>query len=192
MSKLETNTIDNISGSSTLNLGDTNATAITIDSGVGNLTIPNGISTGQNYPAFYARKTGNQTMSRGTITKLTTFTTDEIDTDSAFDGTTFTVPVAGKYLFGAQFRGYFGDAGNDGEVAHAYIYKNGSVYAQNLFQMSGSGRTISTASPIIHVIMDCAVDDTVEFYARIADNSASGTLKITDTQTFFQGFRIGA
>jgi hypothetical protein len=139
---------------------------------------------------FYARKTGNQNLSRGTITKLTTFTTDEIDTHNAFDGTTFTVPVAGKYMIGAQFRGYFGDAGNDGEVAHAYIYKNGSVYAQNLFQMSGSGRTISTASPIIHVIMDCAVDDTVEFYARIADNSASGTLKITETQTFFQAFKL--
>ena len=45
MSKLETNTIDTVSGTSNLVIGSTNTSTI---------TMPNGALSGQNYPAFMA------------------------------------------------------------------------------------------------------------------------------------------
>jgi hypothetical protein len=84
MSKLETNTIDNISGSSTLNLGDTNATAITIDSGVSTLTIPNGITTGHMYPAFFAYLSASQSVSNNVNTKIQ-FNTEIFDAGGYYD-----------------------------------------------------------------------------------------------------------
>ena len=183
--------VDNIKhqssqGSGTITLG-TSGEKIGLASGAEFSNI-----TGQNYPAFYARKTGNQNLSRAAITKITTFTTDEIDTDSAFDGTTFTVPVAGKYMVGCQLRFYFGDAGNDGEVANIYLYKNGAYHMQSFLQFGSISRSLSTFTGQLNMIIDLAVDDTVEVYGRLADNSASGTLKITETHSFFQAYRIGA
>ena len=93
MSKLETNTIDNISGSSTLNIGDTNATNITIDNGVTTLDFGTGISTVSNMPAAFkntpswsATIDSNQTLSDSTDTLLN-FDNETYDTDGAYDTT---------------------------------------------------------------------------------------------------------
>ena len=58
----------------------------------------------QNTPAFGAYVGGNRgPFSASTWTDIP-FTNERFDTDSAFDGTTFTVPETGKYLFSAQLR----------------------------------------------------------------------------------------
>jgi hypothetical protein len=84
MSKLETNTIDTISGSTNLTLGGTNATDITIPSGV---TITNNGTQsgfgGTNTPAFEARNASAQTLSANTIT-LMQFDTEVFDTDGTY------------------------------------------------------------------------------------------------------------
>ena len=56
-------------------------------------------------------------------TKLTGMTTNEIDTDSAFDGTTFTVPSdkAGKYYISAGLFSDFTGCGDEGEVIQLNI-----------------------------------------------------------------------
>ena len=99
--------IDKIQASS-INLADTFAFTGSV-SGAGE----------SNSPRFFGRKASTQTLDRGTQTELTGFTTDEIDSDSAFDGTTFTVPSgkAGIYYFHANIFGNFGSVGNDGEEA---------------------------------------------------------------------------
>tara|TARA_X000001388_G_scaffold74920_1_gene68757 strand:+ start:437 stop:964 length:528 start_codon:yes stop_codon:yes gene_type:complete len=57
-----------------------------------------------NTPAFGAYVGGNRgPFSASTWTDIP-FTNERFDTDSAFDGTTFTVPETGKYLFSAQLR----------------------------------------------------------------------------------------
>ena len=109
MSKLETNTIDNISGSSTLTIGSTNTTTVSIPEDVTlgasgkTITIPSGATitnsgTATNFgkdntPAFYATASSNQTISNTTFTKML-FQTESFDTDSAYDASnsTFTVP----------------------------------------------------------------------------------------------------
>ena len=47
---------------------------------------------GTNTPIFFGKSANDQTLTRGTTTKITGMTGGEIDSDTAFDGTTFTVP----------------------------------------------------------------------------------------------------
>ena len=91
MSKLETNTIDNISGSSTLTIGSTNTSTITLKSGATLTNFPD------NTPAFQAIKvsgSSNQSVSGATATKIT-FDNETYDTDSDFASNKFTPTTAG-------------------------------------------------------------------------------------------------
>ena len=130
MSKLETNTIDNISGSTTLTIGSTNTTTVSIPEDVTlgasgkTITIPSGATitnsgtaTGfaANTPAFMSQISANQSVSHDTQTKIN-FDTKIFDTDTNFDTTNkrFTPTTAGKYflscnvsLTGTNNRDYF-------------------------------------------------------------------------------------
>ena len=94
MSKLETNTIDTISGTSNLTIGSSNASTITLKSGATLTNFPD------NTPAFFAYQTSNQTIANTTNT-VVSLDTEAFDTDNAFSSNTFTVPSgkAGKYYF---------------------------------------------------------------------------------------------
>ena len=94
MSKLETNTIDNISGSSTLTIGDTNTSTIALKSGATLTNFPD------NTPAFLVFQSSNQSISNTTTTILQ-FGTENIDTDNAYSSNRFTVPTGegGLYHF---------------------------------------------------------------------------------------------
>ena len=60
MSKLETNTIDTVSGTTNLVIGSTNSSTVTFE---------NGAATGHMYPAFEARLSAFQNLSNDTDTK---------------------------------------------------------------------------------------------------------------------------
>jgi hypothetical protein len=199
MSKLETNTIDNISGSSTLNIGDTNATSVTINSGVSTFTIPNGVATGQNYPAFFATMSADQTgVLDSTFTKIQ-FDSERFDTDSAYDATTnyrFTVPTgkAGKYFFSSRvYIDQVSSSQTISSIDYAF-YING---AQNVY----SGYAFTNYSPKIYTpsvnaVLDLSAGDYVESYIR-ADTTSGATFVINQNTTtlarcFWYGYRIGA
>jgi len=194
MSKLETNTIDNISGSSTLNLGDTNATAITIDSGVGTLTIPNGIATGHMYPAFEAYLSSTQSITDSTWTKIQ-FNTEVFDTDSCYDNVTnfrFTPNVAGKYILTAA-------AYNSGNVSDTLlralvrITKNGTQVAVSNFDPNASSNA-NLLTPIVSIIQE-ANGTTDYFEADSFIDVSSGTPEVrggSDLRSHFNAYRIGA
>ena len=55
-------------------------------------TLKTYIGGGDNTPYFAGRKASAQVITRNTQTNITGFTSGEIDSDSAFDGETFTVP----------------------------------------------------------------------------------------------------
>jgi outer membrane protein assembly factor BamC len=71
MSKLETNTIDTVSGTSNLTIGSSNASTITLKSGATLTNFPD------NTPYFYGELASNQTISRGAFTKVTEVTANE-------------------------------------------------------------------------------------------------------------------
>tara|TARA_R100001480_G_scaffold79761_1_gene89159 strand:+ start:289 stop:828 length:540 start_codon:yes stop_codon:yes gene_type:complete len=86
---IKVNTIQDVGGNNLL-----------ISNGSGSITTNN--IGGQNTPAFFAKMSGNQTVSHDTYTTVA-FNSEVYDTASAFDTSTykFTVPSgqAGKYVF---------------------------------------------------------------------------------------------
>jgi hypothetical protein len=181
MSKLETNTIDTVSGTTNLTIGSTNSSTVTFESGA---------ATGHMYPAFFARLSSNQTLSDSTNTKATLDTKD-IDTDSAFDNTTnyrFTVPSgkAGKYViyYGAYF---FGTGGIDRTWTRLNL--NGSSIQVNYFDLSSGD--LRTSNPNT-AILDLSVGDYLELFLTL--DGLGGTLQAAadGKSTYLGGYRIGA
>ena len=108
MSKLETNTIDNISGSSTLTIGDSNTSTIALKSGATLTNFP------ANTPAFYAYKDANTTISDATYTTVVC-NVENLDTNNGYDTSTgkYTIPTAGKYYVSSIL---FGKADGNGRA----------------------------------------------------------------------------
>ena len=140
MSKLETNIIDNISGSSTLTIGDSNASTISIPKNITlgasgtTITVPSGATItnsgtannfgGTNTPAFLAYRSSDQTIPTSTQT-VVAYDTEVFDTNSLYSTSTykFTPNVSGKYFVYAQTAS---NIGNDFDVWETQIYKNGT------------------------------------------------------------------
>ena len=191
MSKLETNTIDTISGTSNLTIGSSNASTITLKSGATLTNFPT------NTPAFFAYLggSGGQSVSSDTITKVT-INAEVFDTDNAFDSSSnyrFTPQTAGKYFVHASIMADSGSSTNL-EANYIYLKKNGSTY---IFQ----GSTDFTANYVRqHVITNAAVvdmngsSDYLELFGRIKSVSGSGQLFESNTQwgqiTNFGAYRI--
>ena len=187
MSKLETNTIDTVSGTTNLTIGSTNTSTI---------TVPNGKLTGQNYPAFEARLDGNQSVNHNTFTKVQAG--DEIlDTDTAYDNSTnyrFTPQVAGKYYVYGGVRGFAGGSDPDGvRIITLGFYKNGSSvrdYTGFDSDPNEMRHMEVTASTVIELN---GSTDYLELYGKVyAENLSSTGVVLNGNQTYFGAYRIGA
>ena len=195
MSKLETNTIDNISGSSTLNIGDTNATNITIDNGVTTLDFGTGISTVSNIPkalsntpAFEAYLSADQTGITDVTETKVQVNTESFDTDNCYDNSTnyrFTPTVAGKYyVYG---RVSIDEAAGNTRNALAYIYKNGSEKVRSFVNFHSSLASDGEgASPTVSAVIDFnGSSDYVELYTNHGMGSTRSTIG-----AFLGGYKI--
>jgi len=99
-------------------------------------------------------------------------TADEVDTDTAFDGTTFTVPSgeAGKYfVFGTVSMSTVGGS-YTGEASEAHIYVNGSMVIKSRFR-NHTTRDIGEDSQQVMGILNLSAGDTVELYGRFANDA---------------------
>ena len=148
---------------------------------------------GTNTPYFFGRLASNLDLSRNVLTKVTGMTGDELDSATAFDGTTFTVPSGqgGKYFIGSQVWIDFADEGYDGESLEAKIRINGGSYKLNgQNTVGGSGnqdmyRNIVT----IHGILDLSASDYLELYVTAYDGDGGGGGTLFTTTNFF-GYKI--
>ena len=111
MSKIQVDTIDTRSGTSTMQIGSTNTTTITLGVSGDTVNIPSGVTIanagtatgfGDNTPSIKAVRGSAQSIPNTTST-VVIFDTEIYDTDSAYDNSTgiFTVPSGkgGKYAF---------------------------------------------------------------------------------------------
>tara|TARA_R100000995_G_C3401052_1_gene84897 strand:+ start:54 stop:605 length:552 start_codon:yes stop_codon:yes gene_type:complete len=146
-------------------------------------------SGGSNTPYFYGALQNSQTISRGTITKVAGMTLNEIDTDSAFDGTTFTVPSnkAGNYFIQGTVDVSFTSIGNDGQQVRCMLYKNGSLVKQNYYINTSNTTTRINVSSNMAIALSAS--DTIELYTRIYD-SDSGDASLPDSNTSLFGFKL--
>ena len=144
---------------------------------------------GSNTPFFYGEMASHQTVARNTQVKLTGMTDDEIDTASAFDGTTFTVPSGqgGKYYIFAQIQVDYELAGDDGHVSEAVIYVNGSAVKLGKFREENKSQryvTIYTSG-----IFSLSATHTVELYVQLNDNTGNNA-RVLNANTSLGGYKL--
>lgn len=187
MSKLETNTIDTISGSTNLTLGGTNATDITIPSGV---TITNNGTQsgfgGTNTPSFFAKLSSDQSVPTTTFTKIEV-DTEQFDTDGTYDNSTnyrFTPGVAGKYLISANV---FLESMSDGKNFRADIFKNGASY---IFGRCDSSKAGSSNSVNFTFLDTANASDYYELYIYHDEGSNLNVGGSSDRRTSFGAIKI--
>ena len=169
MSKLETNTIDTISGTSNLTIGSSNASTITLKSGATLTNFP------VNTPAFSAYMSADQdSIASATWTKVN-MNTEFFDSDGKYDVSNyrFTPTIAGKYMFGASL--YY-NSGNTMTTTEIGFYKNGTkiLYASN--DVDNDNKQQLTG------VIDLDTDDYVELYAY-ASVASSGTFNVNQDGT---------
>jgi hypothetical protein len=189
MGTLFVDKLDPQSGTS-LEIGSSNDT-ITIPSGA---TITNnGTQTGfggANTPAFEATRSSDQTLSSSTYAKVQ-YDTETFDTAGAYDNSTnyrFTIPSgqAGKYYIYASAT-ISSNAQTDFNFGNIVIYKNGSEY-RNLIS-DHRANPVYRPYVAVQAIMDLAVSDYIEIYARV--NTGSATPKIQGTNAnYFGAYKI--
>ena len=175
MSKIETNTIDNISGSSTLTIGDSNTSTITLKSGATLTNFP------ANTPAFHTYHNSAISISTNSATKITNLN-EVFDTNSAFASDRFTVPSgqAGKYFIygGVSFA-------SDVIYPHCIFYVNGAQSFNSEDNALSMGSTMRAA--VSHKIFNLSASDYVELYTF----QGSGATNTQATgRTFFGGYKI--
>ena len=192
MSKLETNTIDTVSGTTNLTIGSTNSSTVTFESGA---------VTGHMYPAFSALGNGQQNLSDATET-LVEFPNEQFDTGNCFDNTAgnykFTPNVAGKYFLYFTLDA-FSQTDDKLIKASGRLYKNGTRINTNIYNLNqgGSSGVTAHAVPITQSFMVEANGSSDYFQVKIFVDVSSGSPAIvgntsTSQNLNFAGYRIGS
>jgi hypothetical protein len=167
--------------------GDT----ITVPTGA-SLTVPNGGLSGQNYPAFFAELSANQTGLTDNVYTKAQCNTEILDTDGYYDNSTnyrFTPLVAGKYYVYGQVTG---DTANTNLVAFdSALYKNGSLLQTN-YSIFSANYAASQSLSIQSIVDMNGTTDYLELFGRVNVNTGTTILFFGgDQMTSFGAFRIG-
>jgi len=144
---------------------------------------------GANTPNFYAYRSGNQSLSDATTTKIQ-FNAEIYDTANAFDSSTnyrFTPQTAGKYHLLAYF--FVGGSLPSTEEGQIYIYKNGSSTFFYEIDNRSSTNGYNTSQFISAIVEANGSSDYFEVYARV---KGAGTKNLVSgaNQCWFQGYKI--
>jgi hypothetical protein len=189
--------VDTIQNQSGANIISESSNTITVGASGDTINFGGNVGTisGQNYPAFYASLSADQTFSDITTVKVQ-FNNEAFDTDSIYDNSTnyrITIPSgkAGKYYIKANV---FIDAQAVSNLNRAvvYIYKNNSVAVQSFQDYRNNPSQKINVN--VSAIMDLAVGDYIEIFAYgDTDNSGTGVFRGDGSvsESWFQGFRIG-
>jgi len=158
---------------------DANGNALFSSDGSGNVTLSS--ADFKSTPAFLLNKTDTQSISTNTTTKVT-FNSEVIDTDSACDTTTFTVPSGkgGKYVLyaGVQY-----SVTSDGSYVIVYIYVNGASYGKSINYSPNT----ADLSENLTIVADLSAGDTVELYTRQNTGSSQTIKGASDEKTTYLG-----
>jgi hypothetical protein len=170
---------------------DFNNNAIMTSDGAGVVT-PNASGI-KNTPAFHARTSTDQNLTRSTAVLIVNFVED-FDVGSCFASNRFTVPSGegGKYGVYFSLSCNTGAAGGDGELIKGDIYKNGAYLTgfRSILQDNGlSNMYISNYTATLTGVTTLSAADYLELYATTADQDASGTVQ-SNANTIFGAYRI--
>ena len=207
MSKVQVDTIDTRSGTSTMQIGSTNTSTINIGVSGDTVNIPSGVTIANAGTAtgfgvagtesFLAFLSSNQSVSDNTET-LVGFDTESYDVGSNYTNTSsnykYTVPSAGKYRFYTQVSG-----ATDGSYAinntFIRLKKNGSTdIIYNSSPTHQNSHAPDTAQATIDVTLDCSASDYFQIYANInstgSGHSVTNIYSDSSRRTFFGAYKI--
>jgi len=184
MSKLETNTIDTVSGTSNLIIGSTNTSTI---------TMPSGEVTGHMNPSFQAFLSGDQTLSNDTETTIA-WDGETFDTDSTFDTSNyrFTPNKAGKYFVYVTCNV---DVTNGFYYASSEVLKNGSNISSarilNIWEnLSSSDDSVEGIHLSYHGIVE--MNGSSDYLTVNAYQASGNAGNIKGTRSIWGAYRIVA
>jgi len=132
-----------------------------------------------NGPAFSAYQSSAQSLSSGTLTKLT-FTTEDFDTANCFASSRFTPNVAGYYLITGGVR-------SDSSISalHIYLTRNNTFsFAAGSFTNTTLSAFMSSTTGIVYL------NGTTDYVEANAYSGANITLTTGNGATYFQGALI--
>ena len=139
-------------------------------------------------PLFSAKLSSNQSWSDATTAKVQ-FNAEDFDADGVFDSTTnyrFTPDVAGKYYITVSARIY--DTNGRLYLAEGQLRKNGSIIRETLKDLRlSSGFGYVDVLEVNHIVDMNGSTDYLEYYVYL---DGSGTLSVTTSSSFFQGYKI--
>ena len=206
MSKVQVDTIDTRSGTSTMQIGSTNTSTINIGVSGDTVNIPAGVTIANAGTAtgfgvagsiYFLARRGNsgQSVSNDTYTAIQMDTEME-DSGTVFDPSTykFTPGVVGKYFVFAQVA-FSVTNGTDWDQGTVILDKNDAGYVDTSFKNSmayidrrSSGS--STSSFYASQIIDMDADDTVRVLFQGNWSGASSSQTVGYGKSYFGGFRI--
>mgnify|MGYP003125077260 CR=1 FL=1 len=203
MSKVQVDTIDTRSGTSTMQIGSTNTSTINIGVSGDTVNIPSGVTIanagtatgfgGSNEPNFHAYSSSDQVFARNTSVLLK-FDAETFDTASAYNNTAsnykFVAPSAGKYFINSQ--AFF--MNNDAVYivqCFLYIYKNGSEVIRAGFDANNA--TVMRKNIVkCNTLLNLAQNDYIQMYGFCETAGGSDDVQISGAteKTFFEGFKL--
>lgn len=139
-----------------------------------------------NMPAFSVYKSGDQSISSASWTKVT-FTDEEFDTNGNFSSSRFTANVAGYYQINWNIDCY----GTSCIRQAIALYKNGTRYKYSGFWNAPSG-TYETQVGGSSVVYMNGTTDYVEIYAYITGTSPTIYSAAEPPVTYFNGCLLRA
>ena len=201
MSKIQVDTIDTRSGTSTMQIGSTNTTTITLGVSGDTINVPSGVTianagtatgfgvAGTN--AFLAFANGVTSVSDNVETKVA-FDEEKYDVDSAYDHSTnyrFVAPADGKYFF--YFQVY--SNGQDNEQlrdTYGQFRVNGTAQSQTRELQNNNPSYLRMVNA--SAVLDLSASDYVEVYILIesVNNTQRYDGDTTQLRTYFGGFRL--
>lgn len=177
-----------------------NANAVTMDKLATSGTLPalNGSALTGISNAGLVRFSGNLastvTLSRGVTTQITGFTNNEIDSHSAFDGSSFTVPAGqgGVYYICNDICVDYDLVGDDGELWYHYMYKNDSTFQRSQYSYLANQGKFRWMMSHINSLITLSAGDVIKIYVQSWDTNGGGGGQInhTDNMGRFFGFRL--
>ncbi len=194
MSKIEVNTIDAVSGTSTLTLGSSNASTIALGSG--------DVQSNFLEPTFLVYLGSNQdSIPHATFTKVQ-FNTVAYQTGSTFDTSNYrwTPAVAGKYwIFSSvSMKATSSSQYYNLRKVSAQLYKNGSVTANPEIRMrvdfNDSNIQAATANDFTVTLqgtISLTATDYLEVFGMRENANGTNDGRFEGSVSYFGGYRIG-